>query len=188
MTMLKRMGRRFCHLTSLRRQRRAGRPWAPRANTALAVSSHIVPTAPDRSLKRENIDVLEGPASTARTASSDRSRKVVEEEGDDGGEDNDADARRWRFEDAQLLIALSQLHEARARIDKLEHAVADAATHSERACEKLAYIASAADHPHGHKGRFEKGAKLVVVERNEANELVKNVCAMLKGVVQPVPG
>jgi predicted neutral ceramidase superfamily lipid hydrolase len=72
-----------------------------------------------------------------------------------------------------LLFALSRLHEARARIDKLEHAVVDAATQSERAREKMAY------------GRFEKEVKLGVVERDEANELVKNVCAMLKGVVQP---
>jgi hypothetical protein len=103
-------------------------------------------------------------------------------ETDNGGED-DADARQWGFADAQLLIALSRLHEARARIDKLEHAVVDAATQSERACEKLAYIAAG---PHGHIGqRFEKEAKFVAVEREEANELVKNVCAMLKGVVQP---
>jgi hypothetical protein len=97
-----------------------------------------------------------------------------------GEDDDDADARRWGIADAQLLIALSRLHKAHARIDKLEHAVADAATQSERACEKLAYIA--ADHPHG---RFEKEAKLVAVEREEASVLVKNVCAMLKGVVQP---
>lgn len=38
----------------------------------------------------------------------------------------------------------------------------DAATQSERACEKLAYA-----------------------QKDEANELVKNVCAMLKGVVRP---
>jgi hypothetical protein len=57
------------------------------------------------------------------------------------------DARRG-FADAQLLIALSRLHEARARLDKLEHAVVDAATQSERAYEKLAY------------GRFEKEAVL----------------------------
>lgn len=88
-----------------------------------------------------------------------------EESTDDGG-------ARWGFADAQLLIALSRLHDARARIDKLEHAVVDAATQSERACEKLAY---------GSHGRFEKE----VVERDEANELVKNMCAMLKGVVQP---
>ena len=69
---------------------------------------------------------------------------------------------RWAFADTQLLFALSKLHEARARIDKLEHAVVDAATQSERACEKLAYA-----------------------QKEEANELVKNVCAMLKGVVQP---
>ena len=137
---------------------------------ALAVSSHIVPIARDRSpnldqkKKKKNfipLDALEGPPAA-------RSRGGVVDEGttDDGG-------ARWGFADAQLLIALSRLHEARARIDKLEHAVVDAATQSERACEKLAY-----GPPHG---RFEKEA----VERDEANELVKNVCAMLKGVVQP---
>jgi len=90
---------------------------------------------------------------------------------------DDSDARSWGFADAQLLIALSRLHEARARIDKLEHAVVDAATQSERACEKLTAF--------GHKGCFEKEVTRGVVERDEANELVKNVCAMLKGVVQP---
>jgi hypothetical protein len=64
-----------------------------------------------------------------------------------------------------LLFALSKLHEARAQIDRLEHAVVDAATQSERACEKLAYAR-------------EPG-------RDEANVLVENMCAMLKGVVQP---
>ena len=54
----------------------------------------------------------------------------------------------------------------------------NAATQSERACEKLAYIAAGSAGYH-----FEKEAKLLAVEREEANELVKNVCAMLKGVV-----
>jgi hypothetical protein len=94
-------------------------------------------------------------------------------EGDTDTDDSNANGARWGFADAQLLFALSRLHEARARIDKLEHAVVDAATQSERAREKMAY------------GRFEKEVKLGVVERDEANELVKNVCAMLKGVVQP---
>ena len=150
---------------------------------ALVVSSPIVPIAPDRSLNCEKkyIDAFEGP--TARVGGSGRSREV---ETENSGDDDDVDARQWGFADAQLLIALSRLHEAHARIDKLEHAVVDAATQSERACEKLAYIAAGAgDLPHGQKGRFEKGAMLVAVERDEANELVKNVCAMLKGVVQP---
>jgi len=47
-------------------------------------------------------------------------------------------------------------------IDELELAVSDAATQSERAREKLN-------------------------TRDEANELVGNVCTVLKGVVQSVP-
>ena len=37
------------------------------------------------------------------------------------------DVKRWRSKDAQLLIALSRLQEARARIDELALAVADGA-------------------------------------------------------------
>jgi hypothetical protein len=47
------------------------------------------------------------------------------------------DARWWRPTDAQLLIALSCLHEVRAQIDELEVAVADVAMQSEHAREKL---------------------------------------------------
>lgn len=83
----------------------------------------------------------------------------------DGPPHDGGDARSWGFADAQLLFALSRLQEARARIDRLEHAVVDAATQSERACEKLAYTREPA--------------------RDEANVLVEKVCAMLKGVVQP---
>jgi hypothetical protein len=56
------------------------------------------------------------------------------------------DARRWPPTDAQLLIALSRLHEARARIDELELAVADMATQSERAREKLTYVTGVMAH------------------------------------------
>jgi hypothetical protein len=97
------------------------------------------------------------------------------------------DARRWRPTDAQLLIALSRLHEARARIDELELAVADAATQSERAREKLTYVAGVTAAHDGHSdsyARFEQELKLTALEREETNELVKNVCAVLKGVVQ----
>lgn len=94
-----------------------------------------------------------------------------------------------------LLMALSRLHEARARIDELEHAVADAATQSERAREKLSYVATATPTMTGRKignrkevmdsyARFEQELKLGALEKDEANELVKNVCAVLKGVVQ----
>jgi hypothetical protein len=93
----------------------------------------------------------------------------------------------------QLLIALGRLHEAKERIDELELAVADAATQSERAREKLLYVATAAPTLAG-KGigrevlasyaRFEQELKLGALERDEANELVKNVCAVLKSVIQ----
>jgi len=94
-----------------------------------------------------------------------------------------------------LLMALSRLHEARARIDELEHAVADAATQSERAREKLSYVATANPTITGRKignrrevmdsyTRFEQELKLDALEKDEANELVKNVCAVLKSVVQ----
>ena len=95
----------------------------------------------------------------------------------------------------QLLMALSRLHEARARIDELEHAVADAATQSERAREKLSNAATATSTITGRRtgdrrevldsyARFEQEVKLSALEKDEANELVKNVCAVLKGVVQ----
>jgi hypothetical protein len=95
----------------------------------------------------------------------------------------------------QLLMALSRLHEARARIDELEHAVADAATQSERAREKLSYVATATptimgrrvgnqkEVPDSHAS-FEQELKLSALEKVEANELVKNVCAVLNSVVQ----
>jgi hypothetical protein len=94
------------------------------------------------------------------------------------------DAKRWWSNDAQLLIALSRLHEARARIDQLELAVADAATQSERAREKLTYVAGVMNGDSDSYARFEQELKLTALERGEANELVKNVCAVLKGVVQ----
>ena len=94
-------------------------------------------------------------------------------------------ARRWKSTDAQLLIALSRLHKARARIDELEHAVADAAVQSERAQEKLAFIAAVTVHDVESYARFEQELKLTALERDEANELVKNICAVLKSVVQP---
>lgn len=91
----------------------------------------------------------------------------------------------------QLLMVLSRLHEARARIDELEHAVSDAATQSERAREKLSYVATATPAITGNQrealdsyARFEHELKLSALEKVEANELVKNVCAVLKSVVQ----
>jgi hypothetical protein len=95
----------------------------------------------------------------------------------------------------QLLMALSRLHEARARIDELEHAVEDAATQSERAREKLSYVATATPAIAGRKtvnrrevldshAGFEQELKLSALQKVEANELVKNVCAVLKSVVQ----
>jgi hypothetical protein len=91
----------------------------------------------------------------------------------------------------QLLMALSRLHEARARIDELEHAVADAAAQSERAREKLSYDATATPTIMGNQRealdsytRFEQELKFSALEKVEANELVKNVCAVLKSVVQ----
>jgi hypothetical protein len=98
-------------------------------------------------------------------------------------------------DDDQLLMALSRLHEARARIDELEHAVADAATQSERAKEKLSFVATARPTTTGRRiGNrrevldsyvgFEQELKLSALEKDEANELVKNVCAVLKSVVQ----
>jgi len=96
------------------------------------------------------------------------------------------DPRQWRATDAQLLMALSRLHEARSRIDELELAVADAATQSERAREKLTYVAAAAVTANDLDScaRFEQELKLTALDRDEANELVKNVCAVLKGVVR----
>ncbi|KAI9460344.1 Rho GTPase activation protein [Russula earlei] len=88
------------------------------------------------------------------------------------------DREQWRSTDVQLLIALSRLHDARARIDELEHAVVDAATQSERAREKLTYIATVTGND------VDSELKLTALERDEANELVQNVCAVLKGVVQ----
>lgn len=96
------------------------------------------------------------------------------------------DATRSWSTDARLLIALSRLHEARTRIDALELAVADAASQSERAREKLKYFAGVTTEGGDldSYARFEQELKLMALERNEANELVKNVCAVLKGVVQ----
>ena len=96
------------------------------------------------------------------------------------------DATRSWPTDARLLIALSRLHEARTRIDALELAVADAASQSERTREKLKYFArvTTEDGDLDPYARFEQELKLTALERNEANELVKNVCAVLKGVVQ----
>ncbi|KAH9996967.1 hypothetical protein BJV74DRAFT_274589 [Russula compacta] len=97
--------------------------------------------------------------------------------------------RRWRTSDAHLLVALGRLHEARARIDELELAVARAATQSERAREKLTYVPAAdvdddeVDVDVDAHARFEQELQLGALERDEANELVKNVCALLKGVV-----
>jgi hypothetical protein len=95
----------------------------------------------------------------------------------------------------QLLMALSRLHEARARIDELEHAVADATMQSERAREKLSYVVTATPAITGRRignrrevpdsyARFEQELKLGALEKDEANDLVKNVCAVLKSVVQ----
>lgn len=89
-------------------------------------------------------------------------------------------------------MALTRLHEARIRIDELELAVADAATQSERASEKLSFVATAtptiAGPGNGNRkevlARFEQELKLGALERDEANELVKKVCAVLKSVVQ----
>lgn len=92
-------------------------------------------------------------------------------------------------------MALSRLHEARARINELEHAVTDAATQSERAREKLSFVATATPTITGRRiGNrrelldsyvgFEQDLKLSSLEKDEANELVKNVCAVLKSVVQ----
>jgi hypothetical protein len=96
------------------------------------------------------------------------------------------DEKRWRSKDTQLLVAFSRLHEARARIDELELAVADAATQSERAREKLTYrdVAGMKNGDSDSYERFEQELKLTALERDEANELVKNVCAVLKDVVQ----
>ena len=95
----------------------------------------------------------------------------------------------------QLLMALSRLHEAKARIDELEHAVADATTQSERAREKLSYVATPTPTTTGRRivdrrevldsyAGFEQELKLGTLEKDEANQLVKNVCAVLKSVVQ----
>jgi len=108
-----------------------------------------------------------------------------EDREDDRGDDHD-----------QLLMALSRLHEARARIDELEHAMADAATQSEKAKEKLSYVATATPTITGRKignrrevldssyAKFEQELKLNALEKDDANELVKNVCSVLKSVVQ----
>jgi hypothetical protein len=56
------------------------------------------------------------------------------------------DARR-RATNTQLLIVLSRLHEAGGRIDELELVVADAASQSECAREKLTYVAGVTPHP-----------------------------------------
>jgi hypothetical protein len=104
--------------------------------------------------------------------------------------DNDREGDR-----DQLLMALSRLHEARARIDELEHAVTDAATQSERANEKLSYVATTTPTitKRGIGNRrevldscagFKQELKLGVHEGDEANELVKKACTMLKSVVQ----
>jgi hypothetical protein len=78
------------------------------------------------------------------------------------------------------------LHEARVRIDELEHAVADAATQSERAREKLAFVAAVRVNDVESYSRFEEQElKLTALESDEANELIKNICTVLKGVVQP---
>ncbi len=89
----------------------------------------------------------------------------------------------------QMLMVLSCQHEARARIDELEYAVADSVTQSERAKEKLSYVATPT--MTGGLGvggkcrtRFEQELKLDALEKDEANELVKNVCAVFKSVVQ----
>jgi len=96
------------------------------------------------------------------------------------------DATRSWSRDARLLIALSRLHKARTRIDELELAVADVASQSERAREKLKYFAGVTteDGDLDSYARFEQELKLTALERDEANQLVKNVCAVLKGVVQ----
>jgi hypothetical protein len=77
------------------------------------------------------------------------------------------------------------LDEARARIDELEHAVTGAATQSEWAREKLALVAAVTVNEADSYARFEQELKLTALERDEANDLVKNICAVLKGVVQP---
>ena len=96
------------------------------------------------------------------------------------------DATRSWSRDARLLIALSRLHKARTRIDELELTVADVASQSERAREKLKYFAGVTteDGDLDSYARFEQELKLTALERDEANQLVKNVCAVLKGVVQ----
>lgn len=96
------------------------------------------------------------------------------------------DATRSWSRDARLLIALSRLHEAQTRIDELELAAAGAASQSERAREKVKYFAGVTteDGDLDSCARFEQELKLTALERDEANELVKNVCAVLKGLVQ----
>jgi len=145
---------------------------------------HLLPVLPDRERQRSlepddsisqvsdgrsNDDAQEALHVFASTAAAQHRPSMTSGPGD-GPHHDGGDTARWGFADAQLLIALSRLHEARARIDRLEHAVVDAATQSELACEKLAY-----------------GPRETVggPGRDEANVLVENVCAMLKGVVQP---
>ena len=96
------------------------------------------------------------------------------------------DATRSWSADALLLITLSRLHKVWARIDELELTVADAALQSERAWEKLTYFADVTteDGDLDSYAWFEQELKLMALERGEANELVKNVCAVPTGVVQ----
>jgi len=56
---------------------------------------------------------------------------------------------------------------------------------SERAREKLAYVAAVTVNDVDSYARFEQELKLTALEHDEAKELVKNICAVLKGVVQP---
>jgi hypothetical protein len=122
--------------------------------------------------------------STTSTITTDSDAHHHDDRDDDHEDDHD-----------QLLMALGRLHEAKTRIDELELAVADASTQSERAREKLSYVATAAPTITGRVigngkevldsyARFEQELKLGALERDEANELVKNVCAVLKSVVQ----
>lgn len=71
------------------------------------------------------------------------------------------------------------------RIDKLKLAIADVGSQSERAWEKLAYFAGVMteDGDLDSYIQVEQELKLTALKQDEANELVKNVCAILKGVV-----
>jgi len=91
------------------------------------------------------------------------------------------DVRRWRPMDVQLLIVLSCLHEVWARIDELELTVVDMATWLECAWEKLTYVVGVMAHD-GNSDLYM--LKLMALKRDETNELVKNMCMVLKGVVQ----